>query len=359
MTAPLKVLQLGPYPPPHGGVQSNLVAIRAFLQRKGIPCSVINITRHRRKDEVDVFYPSTAAGVVRLLRRLSYDVVHLHVGGNLNARVLSLGLVCTLQPRSKSVFTFHSGGYPSTPDGKALGSYSYAGFVLRRFDGLIGVNPEIMNFFARLGASANSMRLILPHSFLLELEPSSSLPSNLNAFFDAHFPVLISISGLEPEYDLPLQIEALGRVLHKFPRAGLAILGSGSLEQEIRQKLAAVPHAKHILLCGDVPHPATLTAISRANLMLRTTLYDGDAISVREGLHLGTPVIASDNGMRPPGVHLIPKANLHALVDAIEKILAMPVIGRKTSVTNDDDNLQAVLDFYQELAGNKEKALSP
>ena len=42
-------------------------------------------------------------------------------------------------------------------------------------------------------------------------------------------------------------------------------------------------------------------------ILLRTTLYDGDAVSVREALWIGTPVIASDNGMRPEGVRLVPK----------------------------------------------------
>ncbi len=55
--------------------------------------------------------------------------------------------------------------------------------------------------------------------------------------------------------------------------------------------------------------------------MLRTTWYDGDAISVREALHFGVPVIASDNGMRPEGTHLIPARDLEALVAAAEKIL--------------------------------------
>src|SRR6266702_8760485 len=134
----MKVLQLGPYPPPHGGVQSNLVAIRTFLRSQGVPCTVINITRHRKPDEDEVYYPASAAALIQLLLRLKYDVIDLHLGGTLNKRVLSLGLVCTLQAGSKSVLTFHSGGYPSSPQAKAIGPNSFAGIVLRRFDGLIG-----------------------------------------------------------------------------------------------------------------------------------------------------------------------------------------------------------------------------
>lgn len=350
MKAPLRVVQLGPYPPPHGGVQSNLVAIRTFLRRHGAQCSVINITRHRKQEGDDVYYPSSAIGVVQLLQRLRYDVLHLHLGGMLNRRVLSLGLVCALQPGSKSVLTFHSGGYPSTPEGRKMGRSSFGGFVLRRFDGLIGVNPEIMGFFERLGVSPKRMRLILPHAFLPELQAAAVLPGELSSFFSAHSPMLISISGLEPEYDVPLQIEALGEVRKKFPRAGLAIFGSGSLEEEIWRRIGATPYHQDILLCGDVSHSITLCAIARADLMLRTTLYDGDAISVREGLHLGTAVVASDNGMRPAGVHLIPKANLPALVNAIENVVAT-LPGTKAEHKPEEKNLQAVLDFYLELIG--------
>ncbi len=346
----MRVLQLGPYPPPHGGVQSNLVAIRTFLRRHNVPCAVINITRHRKPDSDEVYYPKSAADLIQLLLRLDYDVLHLHVGGVLSRRLLSLALVCTLMRNSKAVMTFHSGGYPSSDEGKSTTRNSLAGFVLRRFDGLIGVNPEIISFFQRLGVAPSRTRLIYPHSFLQEENSASPLPEPLASFFSEHSPVLISVGLLEPEYDLPLQVEVLGQVRQKFPSAGLLLIGSGSLEQELHGKIRACTYSKHILLCGDVPHNSTMIAISRSDLMLRTTLFDGDAVSVREALHLGTPVIASDNGMRPAGVHLIPKSNLPALLCAIEESLAQPSRGEADRGI-DESNVQAVFDFYRELTG--------
>ncbi len=344
----MRVLQLGPFPPPHGGVQSNLVAIRSFLRQHGIGCAIINITRHRKTEEDEVYYPSSAAGVIELLWRLKYDVLHLHLGGMLTRRVQALGLVCTLQPRKVSVLTFHSGGYPSTPEGKATGPGSFAGLVFRRFNGMIGVNQEIMSFFERLRVPREKTRLIQPHSFLPAQQSTGTMPSAFESFFYTHHPMLVSVGGLEPEYDLPLQIDALRLVRERFPAAGLLLVGSGSLEMELRRKIGECSYAQDILLCGDVPHATTIQLIARADLMLRTTLYDGDAISVREALHVGTPVIASDNGMRPAGVHLIPKANRAALLQAICAELAQPVRSRRAYVT-DDNNVRSVLNFYQEL----------
>ena len=344
----MRVLLLGPYPPPHGGVQTNLVAIRAFLIKRGVSCSVINITRHRKPDAEEVYYPESAVQLLGLLARLSYDVLHLHIGGMLTNRLLALSLACTLRPGTKSVMTFHSGGFPSTPEGQALGPASLAGFVLRRFDGVIGVNKEIVSFLHKVGVHPQRVRCISPYAFLPQVPSADLLPPHLVAFLETHDPVLVSVGLLEPEYDLPLQIETLPLVRQKFPDAGLLLVGSGSLEASLRAKIDASPSAQHILLAGDVPHAATMEAVSRSRLMLRTTLYDGDALSVREALQLGTPVIATDNGMRPAGVRLIPKSDSQALLRAIDEALQQSP-EHKAPARHDESNLQAVFDFYRDL----------
>src|SRR5262245_23216615 len=316
----MRVLQLGPYPPPHGGVQTNIVALRRFLLSRGIPCAVINLTRYRREDGDDIYYPTTSLEVLRLLTRLQYDIIHLHFGGNLSPRLMMLALACCLMPRSKSVLTFHSGGYPLSKAGKSATPHTFRGFVLRRFDRVIGVNRELEKLFRRFGVAAGRIRLIYPHAISLD-SIETSLPDRMARFFQTHHPTLLTVSGLEPEYDLSLQIDVLGVVRERFPDAGLVIIGSGSLEAEVRARIQSKPYAEHISLCGDVPHSITLRAIAESDLFLRTTLYDGDSISVREALLIGTPVIATDNGMRPSGTHLIPRSNPDALRRAIEQAL--------------------------------------
>lgn len=346
-TIEMRVLLLGPYPPPHGGVQTNLVAIRQYLLKRQIPCEVINLTRFRKPAGEGVYYPKTALELVTLLLRLPYDIVHLHLGGNLTPRLVALALVCSLLPRRKAMLTFHSGGYPSSPQGRTAGRWTLRGLVFRRLDGVIAVNPEIEALFRKFGVAPERLRLIYPHA-PADPEPGTELPPPLAAFFQAHSPLLLTVSGLEPEYDIPLQIEVLGRLRGRFPRAGLAILGAGSLEQELRRQIAARPYAGDILLCGDVPHALTLRAIAASDLLLRTTLYDGDSIAVREGLYLGTPVIATDNGMRPAGVRLFPAGDPDALRAAIEAELGGQARGEKPADSG-EQNLEAVLQFYREL----------
>src|SRR5262249_37308639 len=156
-------------------------------------------------------------------------------GGNLATRLLLLGLLCSWRPRCKTVLTFHSGGYPSSAAGKAAHPRTLTGFVLRRFDQLIGGNQEIIDFFHPVRVSSPRPRLIPPHSFpAAEEQRNGPLPAGLNDFFHSHSPTLLAVSGLEPEYDLSAQIEVLGPVREKAPRAGLMVIGSGPLEAELR-----------------------------------------------------------------------------------------------------------------------------
>ena len=91
------------------------------------------------------------------------------------------------------------------------------------------------------------------------------------------------------------------------------------------------------------------SAIARADLMLRTTLYDGDAISVREALYLGTAVVATDNGMRPAGVQLVPVSDIDALFAAVERTLGPGTKSQEKLPLPDESNLEAVLRVYEEL----------
>jgi len=347
----MNVLLMGPYPPPHGGVQTNLVAIRKYLLERGTQCPVINLTRFRRNEQDDIYYPKTAFGVMRLLLTLDYDVIHLHVGGDLSLRHAGLMLLCSLVPTKKTVFTFHSGGYPSSAAGQRAKRGSLRGVALRRMDGIIAVNQELVEMFLRFGVARERVRLIPPHAVDLDGR-ANGLPEPLAAFSRQHDPLLVTVSGLEPEYDLPLQIEAVGRLRAQFPRLGLAIIGGGSQEAEIRRRIDDKPYRQDLLLCGDLPHEAALEGIRAGSLFLRTTWYDGDSISVREALHLGIPVVASDNGMRPAGVHLVPKSQLEALCRTVEAVLREPSSPRQVAGSA-NENLDAVFRFYGDLAGTK------
>lgn len=353
----MHVLLLGPYPPPQGGVQRNMLAIRDQLRRAGHECSIINITRSARNSgsdgEPDVYHPQTPLALVRLLLKLKYDLLHIHIGGEIPLRVLGLLAVCALAARGKSVLTLHSGGYPLSRAGRAARRFSARGFIFRLYERLVCVNREQVEMFEKFGAPREKVRLIYPF-FNRKPDENVGVPAHLKDFAAAHKPFLLTVGLLQPAYNLPLQIEALRKIRENFPGAGLMIVGAGDLEDEMRRIIDAKSYAGHILLAGDVEHAVTLHLINDCDVLLRTTDYDGDAISVREALYLETPVIATDNGLRPEGVRLIPAGDRAALEKAIASTLsAVEQREKNKSAAKSDDyrNITAILNLYEEISG--------
>ena len=344
----MHVLQLGPYPPPEGGINRNILAIREELLNNGHQCSIIATSRSSKiTPEPDVYHPRSPLELVKLLFTLNYDILHLHVGGAVTKRVLALIFACGFFSRGKNVFTLHSGGYPLSKEGKAAKKNSIRGFLFQRFRRLIGVNQLIAEVFERYGVEKNNIRIIYPFVHKLP-DPNVQIPADLKIFADRHSPLLLTVGLLEPDYDLFMQIDAMESVLETLPNAGLMIVGSGSLDAKLREAIAAKPYSAHIFLTCDVEHKVTLHLINDCDMLLRTTLFDGDAISVREALFLDTPVIATDNGMRPESVRLIAFGDKAALVGAIKSVATLPH-SEKRRQAEEPDNIIEVVRLYEAL----------
>ncbi len=345
----MHVLQLGPHPPPEGGISRNMLAIREELRGNGHHCSIIATSRSTSiVPEPDVYNPRTPFQLLKLLLTLRYDILHLHVGGELSTRMLGLILACSFFRRGRNVFSLHSGGYPLTEAGRAATKNSFRGWLFRRYARIVAVNPLIAEVFERYGVGKNKLRIIYPFAHRSP-DPNVEIPIEFSDFERSHAPFLLTVGLLENEYDLFLQIDAMAEVIEKLPDAGLMVVGSGSLKEKLVEAIAAKPYADRIFLVGDVENRVTLHLINDADILLRTTLFDGDAISVREALFLDTPVIATDNGMRPGGLNLIPVGDKKALV---EKILVVARSTRTEKVAKPDDtaNISETVSLYEELA---------
>jgi len=341
------ILQLGPFPPPYGGVQTNMFAIRDELLENGDECSIISIVNSERTgDEKDVYHPRNPLELARLLFALKYDVLHIHIGGNLPPRVLALVLTGATAARGKSVMTLHSGGY-AVEKIKTAHFLTAQGFIFRRLAKIIVVNELMTEMFVKFGVEPENIKLIPPFA-LSKPNKRVEIPKKFLDFWRAHKKVLLAVSALETHYDLPLQINALERVREKFPDTGLIILGSGGAEKDLRSLIASKHYAEHVFLAGETTREVVLHLIERSDVLLRTTIFDGDAISIREAIFLGTPVVATDNGMRPETVRLIPMRDGAALETAIEELLSS---GEKPEISAADgsENIKAVLDVYEEI----------
>ena len=325
-----------------------MMGLRDHLMASGARCSVVNVTRHRQSDHDGLYFPGSAKDVLKTINALKPDVVHIHFGGSLFARQAALFVMLSLRSRTANVFTFHSGGFPSSQEGQRAKPWSLRGFALRRLDGVIAVNQELVDVFAKYGVRQERLHLIEPSGAQVDREiiAREQLPAEMETFASLHSPLLVTVAQLEPEYGIDVQLAAFDEIRREHPSAGLMILGGGSLHDSLQHQIALHAEREHIMLCGNVPRPKTLTLMSRANLLLRTTHYDGDALSIREAIAMGTRVLATDNGMRPTGVSLLDRLEASTLAKAITPALVASPPATAATGTSPMDN---VLALYRQL----------
>jgi len=255
---------------------------------------------------------------------------------------MALAAVCSTLARN-TVLTVHSGAYPRT----RAPYRSVHGIIFRCFSRLIAINRELLDVFAHAGIDQTRISVISPIS-LTPASEDASTPEEFQAFLDTHYPALVAVGGLEKEYDPLFQIASMDAIKREFPKAGLLIVGDGSMREEVSRRATKSACPSDILLAGNVDHRVTLRLIKEADVMLRTTHFDGDAISIHEALFLGTPVIATDNGMRPAGVRLIDIGDEAALIDELQQVLSGPQPDAQVPVGSDP--AAEVVDLYEGLA---------
>ncbi|MDC4227939.1 MAG: glycosyltransferase [Candidatus Manganitrophus sp.] len=107
----------------------------------------------------------------------------------------------------------------------------------------------------------------------------------------------------------------------KYPRLGCFIMGSGAEEAAIRSQIRTEKGEDFLFLLGNVPHDLCLSLMAQSDLFVRPTLFDGDAISVREALALGVPTVASDVGFRPHGTRRFKPGDIADLALQIDRAL--------------------------------------
>jgi glycogen(starch) synthase len=309
----LKILLVGPFPPPHGGVSVHVLTLQCLLRKSGIPCSVLNIDR--RAPNSDQYVP--IRGPLHFMLLLSgYSLkgwsLHVHINGhNIKSWIVAFaaGLVGVTGPGS--MLTIHSGMSAAYLNDRRSGRL-LAWATSKLYRHIIAVNSEIKDVLCSLSVAEARIE-ILP-AFLPAPAALLELPANFESWSRGRHPVISTVLFFRPEYGFELLTQAISELRKKHPRLGCVVMG----DSESRPK--GMP--EHMFAIGDVTHESCLAVIARSDIFVRATFADGDAISVREAIALGTPVVASDVVSRPVGTLCFKTGDARDLASKIESLLS-------------------------------------
>ena len=347
MKRPPRILLFGEAPPPFGGIQAHTTRLLAWLRAQGATVRLANT--HSRgvapsciADDDIVPARNGVWPALRQIRDFRPDIVHLHV-----YRWRITALLGWLRQ--------HPGAFGTAPMRTVITVHGEAHFTtipqlvrplvhaaLRQADRVIADNPSLLaHLHEEIEVAPGRTRLI--GAFLppapAELD-DALLPPALLAFATRHRPLIVSNGAIATfkdadKYGVDLLLGALGSLQAEWPRIGgvfciTAVHDSARLAA-LEAQVAASGLGDRFLFVRDLPAIAPLFAL--ADVTLRATNTDGDALSVHESLLVGTPVVASDVVVRPAGVALFANRDASDLGRALRVVLGQ---GKAAAATPDD-----------------------
>jgi glycogen synthase len=292
----MKVALVGDWPPPFGGVSVHVAALARALRARGVAVRVLDVGHGGHAGDGVVPARGAARALPALARAAAEGfLVHAHTdGANARSWLLAAAAGRARLPRGpRAVLTLHSGLLPAwLAADRARRALARA--ACAPFGRVVAVSDDVARALRDAGVAAGAIA-VQPAFLGRELTPGM-VPRALAAVA-GRAPLFCAAVAPGTTYGEDVLVAAFAAVRARYPGAALALFGRGSE----RGPGAAAGLANGVVALGEVDHPSALAVIARADVFVRATRADGDALSVREALALGRAVVASDVGHRPPG----------------------------------------------------------
>lgn len=325
----LDILILGPVPPPLGGIAVHVSRLVPLLQNAGFRVGVLNHFHSSERSFVLGTLKRNPLNYYRLPKSFPARLVHYH-----HSRWSTLMAVAFGKGRgdSRYVITIHSGEL-----GQQLGSNiplirRSTRWALRRFDAIIVVNTKISALMEQ--HIADRPIEVLP-AFLEAGDDDAPYDAAIDAFLRSGRTLVVPLYRIRflrdgrDVYGLDSAVEAFLTLARERPELRLAIFAaerpSGfKARNHLDGLLKMIEDARlsdRLLVEFGLP---LVPAFRHDAILVRPTRTDGDALSIREALHAGLPVVASDAVERPSGTVTFGAGDVAALCAAVRQVLDKP-----------------------------------
>ena len=232
---------------------------------------------------------------VARLRRLGRRADVLHAHGLRAGALAALALGRRRRGRTRLVVTLHNltvGGRLTTLVGDRLER-----LIARRADLVLAVSPDLAERAQDLGALHVEVAIIPAVSPQQPAEPSTSDAAAAEDAWPRSGARLLTVARLAPQKGLPLLLEAAAILSREVDAGRLtaftwALAGDGPGREQAAERIAA-EQLPVTLLGRRNDAPALMEA---ADIVVQTSLWEGQPLTIQEALRAGTAIVATDVG---------------------------------------------------------------
>lgn len=299
----LRILLVGPLPPPEGGMANQTRQLAEQLESEGAvvtlvrtnpPCRPSWVGRLRFFRGAVRLFPY----VLRLWRATANaEVVHVMANSGWAWYLCATPAILVACMRGvPSVVNYHGG--------EAQWFLERSGRIVLAILGwasaLAVPSAFLQQVFRRSGVGSDVVpNIVDPERF----SPAAELVSR---------PHIVVPRNLEPIYDVPTALRAFARVRAQLPAARLTVAGSGPERLALQRQAANLGIAEAVDFCGRLSREEMAALYRSARVVLNPSRVDNMPISVLEGMASGVPVISTNVG----GVPFIVRDGVNALLVA-------------------------------------------
>jgi glycosyltransferase involved in cell wall biosynthesis len=335
-------------------------AVQQAIRAQGIDCMVLDIGPGRRMHASDPDCVPVRGGLDFLIKILAFRfrgyTFEPHVNGDSwQGYLLALAAVLLGRFTGKpAILMFHAGArqmyFP-----RKKGFWYQAFRLLFHASGAIVCNMEsVRREILQYGVPSGKIQAIFSVNYQKEAIPVP-LPNSVEQFLSAHQTRLFSYTLFRPEYTPECLFEAFAQVRQMFPQAGLLIAGPQEVPPEIASMIRERGLESSVFISGNLAHAEFLTAIQRCDVFIRP-VRDGLCASVIEALSLGVPVVALEDGTRPPSVITYPRPEVELLSKTIIDVLNnLDQARAQVQVPALEEDLDAEISLLVSVASGKDR----
>lgn len=312
------LLIVGAYPPPLGGVSVHIYRLHKVLSKSKV-FDLSQSQSYKSENYLKLF---------KDIIRQRYDAIHIH---DYDIKLIILLSILRKMKKFDLIATSHNPRL-FEEDSKIKKSI-YKKFI-QSLDTLVVVGRHIIDNYSRNGVHI-SEQLIVEPAFLPP--PSDEEQKILKTYSETVFDFLNTHSKIITAnafqivfhkgtelYGLDMCIELTAKLTKKFPNIGF-IFALANENKNVDYLTKMKIRIKELKIEDNffffTGQKELWPLFKQVDIMIRPTMTDGDALSIREALYFNCPAVASDVCDRPDGTVLFENRNLNDLYQKIEGLL--------------------------------------
>ncbi len=166
--------------------------------------------------------------------------------------------------------------------------------VLKKADGLRVVSESLGQAIQKKFSYDSNRMTVLPIYVERSRIENASVKFDLHSRFGWHF-ILLAVSRLTPEKNIPMMLEVLKKLVVLFPDTGLVIVGDGPDMNSLKLKAKSLQLENNVAFVGWQEDLASY--YKTANLFIQTSNFEGYGLSLIEAGISGLPVVTTAVGV--------------------------------------------------------------